>query len=62
MSLNETFVADIVLLHNVKNREVIFQAANFKYATIHDCTLYVVCLKISVNGTRKQTKQNIQTN
>jgi hypothetical protein len=24
--------------------------------------LYVVCLKSSVNGTRKQTKQKIQTN
>jgi hypothetical protein len=27
----------------------------------HDIT-YVVCLKSSVNGTKKQTKQNIQTN
>jgi hypothetical protein len=26
------------------------------------CHIYVVCLKRSVNGTRKQTKQKIQTN
>jgi hypothetical protein len=25
-------------------------------------SMYVVCLKRSVNGTRKQTKQNIQIN
>jgi hypothetical protein len=29
---------------------------------VYSLSVYVVCLKCSVNGTRKQTKQNIQTN
>jgi hypothetical protein len=41
------------------------QLKNLKSHTVGlhtEATLYVVCLKSSVNGTRKQTKQKIQTN
>jgi hypothetical protein len=53
-------------LYYFRNRDFVCDFISLTYVTFlfHDVTtvIYVVCLKSSVNGTRKQTEQKIQKN
>jgi hypothetical protein len=70
---NSIYVGDLLLLMfhrgQVKNFDILLNAAFGQYVieqtAVGNTTwqlFYVVCLKSSVNGTRKQTKQKIQSN
>jgi hypothetical protein len=56
------FVEGILVTNDIAKNCKLIGMDNRDTVTLNPMHMYVVCLKCLVNGTRKQTKQNIQTN